>query len=151
MSKKYKYEYDLFQTIIIGFFKALWFLLSLPFRGIKFSRKKSGLSIQDRNYIATKRLEIEKMANSINDIELKHSVLEADKLVDYTLKAQGFYGETFADRLRSAEQSLNPSIYDRIWQGHKIRNQIAHEQNLNLSKFELKKASENLLPGVKTL
>ena len=53
--------------------------------------------------------------------------MEADKLIDWILKKKGYSGVTFADRLRSAEKDIPEHIYNNIWQGHKIRNQIAHE------------------------
>lgn len=67
------------------------------------------------------------MLESDNIYELKHAVIEADKLVDFCLKAKGYAGETFADRLRSAEKYMDKNSYQAIWYGHKVRNQIAHE------------------------
>lgn len=152
MSKRYyKNQSTFLETIVVGFFKALWFLVSLPFRGIKWSRGKTGLSVEERNYITSKRLEIEKMLSSENQIELRHAVMEADKLADYTMKQKGYMGETFADRLRSAEDSIPKNIYNDAWQGHKVRNQIAHEQELRIVNNELRDAARKLLSYLKTL
>jgi hypothetical protein len=152
MTKRHQqYEYNLFQIIVIGFFKALWWMIRLPFKGIKFSKGKAGLSLEDRNYIAMKRQKLELMLQSQNEIELKHALMEADKLVDYSLKAQGYVGETFADRLRNAEQGMNAQTYDEIWQGHKVRNQVAHEHELRISNQELSRASIKLLDYLKKI
>jgi len=137
------------ETIIVGIFKAIWFLLTLPFRGFK--RVKKGLGVEERNYITGKRLEIEKMLNSDKQAELCHAVIEADKLVDYTLKTKGYAGETFADRLCSAQNFINPTLYNSIWQGHKVRNQIAHEQELRIMNNELRDAAGKLLNYLKNL
>jgi hypothetical protein len=71
--------------------------------------------------------------------------MEADKLVDYTLKLYGYAGETFADRLRSAEKYIDRNVYQAIWWGHKVRNQIAHEHGNEIAAHELKLAAKNLL------
>ena len=86
---------------------------------------------------------------SENIIELKHAVLEADKIVDFKLKATGSQGETFADRLRSLEENIARSLYNEIWQGHKIRNQIAHEDEPRISRNELRAAANKLINYLK--
>jgi len=124
------------QKIIVGFFRGLWWLVKLPFSGFK---RKPGLSVSDQQFLISKKNEIEELLHSDNQIELRHAVMEADKLIDWILKKKGYSGVTFADRLRSAEKDIPEDIYNNIWQGHKIRNQIAHEdRNINL---EILKAS----------
>lgn len=154
MSKGYykkNQEPDILHSIIVGIFKLLWWLISLPFKGIKFGRGKTGLSLDEKAYIINKRTEIERMLSSQNQYELKHAVLEADKLVDYCLRAKGFGGETFADKLRSSQQFLSQDLYNQLWQGHKVRNQIAHEQNLQTSNQELVNAAKKLLRYSETI
>lgn len=136
------------EVIFVGIFKALWFLIKLPFKGIK---KKQGISTENKSYIITKRQEIESLLNSESEIELKHAVMEADKLVDYVLKLKNYAGETFADRMRSAQGAIDSSTCDRVWQGHKIRNQLAHEQGFQVSKQELRQATSKLLSYTKSI
>lgn len=112
------------EVIFVGVFKALWWLVTLPF---KKGKKSAGISNADKQYIAGKRREIEKMTQSDNIYELKHAVIEADKLVDHILQLKGYAGETFADRLRSAEKYMDHTIYQNLWEAHKIRNQVAHD------------------------
>jgi hypothetical protein len=133
------------EAIVIGIGRGLWWLVSLPFRkrGIK-----AGLTVSDRNHIIRKRQEIESLLNSDSIIELKHAVLEADKLIDFILKKKSYKGETFADRLRSAEPNIHHDIYQNIWNGHKIRNMIAHD-NGNIEKSTLIFASNNLLSYIR--
>lgn len=150
-NKKKNQEQDVLSAIFIGIFKALWWLIRLPFRGIKLGVSQAGLSLDERNYIVTKRHQLESMLDSHNEIELKHAVMEADKLVDYALKAQGYRGETFADRLRSAEKNMGQDVYNQLWQGHKIRNQIAHESGFTMKSLDLREASEKLLNYLKTI
>lgn len=144
MNRYRKNQQTIPEMIIVGFFKALWFLITLPFRGFRFGGKR-GLNLEEKKYIITKRHEIENIIKSEKEIELKHAVMEADKLVDYSLKNSGFAGETFAERLKNARQSMPYPVYDNIWKGHKIRNQIAHEQEYRLSKIEYREAVKKLL------
>ena len=127
------------QKIIVSFFRGLWWLVKLPFSGFK---RKPELSVSDQQYLISKRNEIEELLRSDNQIELRHAVMEADKLIDWILKKKGYSGVTFADRLRSAKKDIPEHIYNNIWQGHKIRNQIAHEDrdiNLEILKASTKK------------
>ena len=112
------------EAIVIGIGRGLWWLISLPFRK---RGQRGGLNQEDQKYVISKRQEIESLMQSENIIELNHAVMEADKLVDYVLKKKGYRGETFADRLRNAEPYINHDTYQNIWNGHKIRNQIAHD------------------------
>jgi hypothetical protein len=101
--------------------------------------------MEERSYLFGKRGEIENLLKSENPIELKHAVMEADKLVDYKLKALGARGETFADRLRESENRIPKATYNDIWQGHKVRNQIAHEHESRIMNQELREATNKLL------
>ena len=141
MAKYYKKNQPTaLELVILGIGKALWWLLTLPFK----KRRKFGLSGEDKSYIIKKRLEIEQLLKSNSIIELKHAVLEADKLVDFILKKKGYRGEAFANRLRAAEKYIEPDVYDRIWQGHKIRNQIVHDSG-NIDRNILISAVKKLL------
>lgn len=130
------------EIILISLGRAIWWLLTLPFR--RGDKRTSGISEADKQYIAEKRQEIEQMMMSDNAYELKHAVIEADKLVDHILKAKGYQGATFADRLRSAESYMDSAMYQRLWEAHKVRNQIAH-QDSHYSKDEIIRAAKQLL------
>ncbi len=149
--KKQQEQPDFIQSIFVGIAKALWWLIRLPFGGLRNGRGKAGLTVHDRNYLVEKRLEIEKVLKSDSSIELKHALIEADKLVDHTLKLQRYYGETFADRLRNAQNNIQPNLCNVIWQGHKVRNEVVHEQGNNISNAELKTAAEKLLRYIKSV
>jgi len=139
MTKKYKET--VIEKIFIGFFRGIWWLVKLPFKGLK---KSSRLSVSDQQHLITKKNEILSLLDSENPIELRHAVLEADKLADWILKKKGYGGETFADRLRAAEKDIPRGAYNNIWQGHKIRNQIAHE-NAEISHQALRAAIRDIL------
>lgn len=133
------------QKIILGFFRGLWWLTKLPFAGLK---RKTQLHAIDHKYIISKKQEIEKLLESENPLELRHAVFEADKLVDWILKKRGYSGQTFADRLRSAGKKIPGGIYENIWQGHKVRNQIAHDDT-KIGEQEIILATKKLLNYVR--
>jgi hypothetical protein len=56
---------------------------------------------------------------------LKNALIEADKLLDYVMKARGVAGETMGDRLKNGGHNL--SNLNAVWAAHKLRNQLAHE------------------------
>ncbi len=60
------------------------------------------------------------------------AVLSADKLLDQAMRERGIAGETMGDRLKNATSQL--SGIDRVWTVHKLRNRIAHESNVAVSR-----------------
>lgn len=151
MSKNsYKNQPTVLETLFLGIFKVFWALIKFIFRGFKFGSSKTGISLQEKNYIVAKRLELEKLLQSSNPIELKHVLFEADKLVDLVLRSGCYDGQNFADRLRCAEKSIPHSVYNELWEGHKVRNQIAHEQ-IDVSNAELREAAMKLLKYLRSL
>lgn len=60
------------------------------------------------------------------------AIFEADKLLDLALRERGIKGETMGERMKSA-QSLWSNT-NHIWGAHKVRNKLAHETNVRLSR-----------------
>lgn len=137
-----KTEQTILASILVGVWTIIAGILKLIFKGFG---KKKGLSVQVRNHITAKLDEITVMLQSDNVHELRQAVHEADKLVGYVLKNIGYDGETFAERLRFARADIQPNIYEAIWQGHKVRNQLAHESESRVDRDELKTAANKLL------
>ncbi|PIP18200.1 MAG: hypothetical protein COX43_00030 [Parcubacteria group bacterium CG23_combo_of_CG06-09_8_20_14_all_35_9] len=68
----------------------------------------------------------------------KMAIMEADKLLDHTLKAMGFGGSNLGERLKLACHKFER--LRRVWWAHKIRNQLVHEANFYLNYWTAKKA-----------
>ncbi|OGZ21883.1 MAG: hypothetical protein A3D46_03150 [Candidatus Nealsonbacteria bacterium RIFCSPHIGHO2_02_FULL_43_13] len=85
--------------------------------------------------------EIIKHINSYREAEWKFAVIEADKLIDETLKNAGFPGDTLGERLMGMERGQLATL-DGLWEAHKIRNKIAHDSNYFMRYAEAKKAVE---------
>jgi hypothetical protein len=69
--------------------------------------------------------ELQAHLDSDNPNDWKLAIIEADIILDDTLKRQGYAGPTLGDRLKSISPESLHSI-DDAWQAHKVRNQIAH-------------------------
>jgi hypothetical protein len=68
-----------------------------------------------------------------DEANLKLALLEADKVLDETLRLSGFQGETLGDKLKRIQPAQLPNIQE-IWEAHKLRNRLAHEPNFNLNR-----------------
>ncbi len=62
---------------------------------------------------------------SENPNDWKLAIIEADIILDESLKRQGYAGTSLGERLRSVSPQSLQSI-DDAWEAHKIRNEIAH-------------------------
>ncbi|MFC1600262.1 hypothetical protein ACFL3T_04505 [Patescibacteria group bacterium] len=63
------------------------------------------------------------------------AIMEADKLLGYTLKAKGIEGSV-GEQLKSTPSTF--SDLNGIWTAHKLRNQIAHEIGMKISSDKAK-------------
>ncbi len=77
---------------------------------------------------------INEIRNSWKDIirqkDKRHAVMDADKLLDHTLGHMGYTGSLGA-KLKKA-----PNLFkdiNGVWSAHKIRNNIAHQMNYEVS------------------
>ena len=98
-----------------------------------FSRKSNKLKVE------VYRERLRKVQTYLNsDDTLSLAVLEADKLVDKALKESKFKGATMGERMVSAKKVF--SKRDHVWMAHKLRNKIAHESDVKVSKRQAKAA-----------
>jgi len=66
------------------------------------------------------------------------AILNADKLLDKALREKGSKGETMGERMKAMRDHFSNN--NSVWTAHKLRNQIAHEQNVQLSRGQTDKA-----------
>jgi hypothetical protein len=67
----------------------------------------------------------------------KDVIIQADALLDEALKNKHFKGKTTGERLVSAQRQLTAN--DMIWFSHKLRNKLIDEQDITISKSDVKK------------
>jgi len=66
------------------------------------------------------------------EAEAKLAIIEADNLLDELLKRMGYVGESLGERLKQLDEKVLPNI-NRVWDAHKIRNNIVHDPDYRLS------------------
>lgn len=77
------------------------------------------------------------------------SVLEADKLLDKALKEMGVPGQSMGEKLKKLGDRL-PNL-NQIWYAHKLRNQIVHESDFQISYDDAKRALRIFRQALKNL
>lgn len=93
-------------------------------------QKRTEKKLKDK--VKTDWLEILAISKKEGEIYKKMAIIEADKLLDNTLKRMGTPGSTMAQRLKYITQKY-PKL-KTVWEAHKIRNLISHESNFELYK-----------------
>lgn len=133
------------------------FIIAIPILGAGLGRKGTtkvhgkGHTL-DKAFVKSKWLEIEASFAVAGASHMKSAVMEADKLVDYVLKAKGISGQTMGERLKGAKKYFpHYADYDNLWFAHKVRNNIAHEAGHDLSSAEARRALEYYKKTLKIL
>jgi hypothetical protein len=71
------------------------------------------------------------------------AVLEADKILDHVLKGLRAPGLTMGDRLKASKNRFSPEGLDAAWHGHKVRNEIVHSSQYEITDFVAREAISN--------
>lgn len=77
------------------------------------------------------------------------AILNADKLLDKALRFLHFKGETMGERMTSASRVFTKR--EAVWAAHKLRNRIAHEENVKLNVVLTNKALTSFKKALKDL
>jgi hypothetical protein len=92
---------------------------------------KTGPKLNMAKY-QTKWLEIENSLNRENPSSYHMAIFNADKLVDQALRERRFRGQTMGERMKSANNVWSNA--NHVWGAHKIRNQLAHESDVQVTR-----------------
>ncbi len=109
------------------------------------NRKRSGL---DHAYYQKQWATIEGFQKN-GGAGLNLAIFEADKLLDHALKHRGFRGDTMGERLKDASRAFMDR--DGVWRAHKLRNRLAHEQNVSLGFGQADQALRSFKAALKDL
>lgn len=82
--------------------------------------------------------------------QLKQALITADKTLDNILRDM-FEAEKMADRLKIAKDYFDYDLYQRVWDAHKMRNNIVHESGYDPSHILIEKSIRDLRKAVSTL
>ena len=149
--KQYKKSGE--QKIVESILKALWWLISAPFKLI-FKKRNPGtyqthenISL-DRQFVMNRWQEIEQLVQLGSPSNYARAVLEADKLLDHLLKGHRAPGLTMGDRLKASKHRFSAVGYDSAWQGHKVRNELVHNAEYQITDFVARGAIENFKKAI---
>lgn len=118
------------QTLsIIFFFAAILIFGGLLFAVIALAKKgPRGLDIEKYR---SRWLTIEQQLKRDEPSSYQLCVLNADKLLDQALQEKGVQGTTMGERMKNLQKSWSNA--NNVWTAHKLRNQIAHESNVQIN------------------
>ncbi len=135
--------------VIGAIFKGFWWLIRWPFTN-KHQHTK-GKVLLDRVMVQDHWQEIEMLVKQGSPSRLKSAIIEADKLLDHTLRARGFAGENTGERLKAARRSMSANGYEAAWRAHKLRNHFVHEIDAEVLSWEVQKGINNFRQALKEL
>ena len=90
------------------------------------------------------------LASSKSPSQLRQSLITADKTLDNALK-DIFSGETMGERLKNAKGRFDEITYNKIWEAHKVRNNLVHETGYEPPYYVLIESIEKLRAGLQAL
>lgn len=79
----------------------------------------------------TKFLKIENGLNKNNSATFMKTVIDGDKLLDKAMMEMGIAGKNMGDRLKHAKDKFTD--INAVWRAHKLRNALAHEDDLEIT------------------
>lgn len=75
--------------------------------------------------------------------------MEADKLLDHALREMNLPGNTMGERMKKVDDKFTNA--NHVWWAHKLRNQLAHEQDFNIDYNEASRALNAFRQALKDL
>lgn len=114
---------------IIGFFVGI-LIIAVLLMVVMTLTKKSQPQL-DVNKYRIKWLAIEQQLKKNEPSSYQLAVLNADKLLDQAMRERKIKGETMGERMKAANTSWSNA--NAVWTAHKLRNQIAHETDPQVS------------------
>ena len=79
--------------------------------------------------------------------QLKQALIMADRSLDAALK-DVVKGETMGERLKNAKNMFDKETYGKVWEAHKIRNNMVHESDYDPPYYVVGSAIANLKTGL---
>jgi len=102
--------------------------------------RKTKIKPLSKNILLKKQWqEIKKIGESEEPEKIYAAIIEADKLIENILKEEGIEGEHLADRLKKLD-SYEIKTLNRLWEAHRFRNNLAHQEAFQPTLSEAKKA-----------
>ena len=123
-------------TAIFGFLVGV-LIVALLLVGVIVLTKKGAAPLDVDKY-RMRWLTIEKQLVRAEPSSFSLCVLNADKLLDQALREKAVKGETMGERMKTAKDTWSSA--NGVWTAHKLRNQIAHEPDVQVSYEQARQA-----------
>lgn len=140
--KKKPYEHDILEM----FFSSLWDFVRWPFK--HFHAQKTELKELDKNKVKERWAMVEDLYSRR---DFRAVVIEADKIMEYTLEHMNFEGDNYATRLKSAESRFSKGVFNSLWEARHSRNRAVHEMENDVLSFEAKNVKDKIERGLRDL
>lgn len=115
-----------------------------------FNNTRKIITVETRNKIQSDWKNIEILLSQKGPSQLRQALITADKSLDNALKDL-VAGENMGERLKNAEKMFDRDEYNKIWEAHKVRNNLVHESGYEPPYFVLTQSIENLKNGLETV
>ena len=123
-------------TSLIFFFAAILIVAGILFAIIGLTKKGSHNLNVDKYRL--RWLQIEQQLKKDEPSSYHLVVLNADKLLDQALRERGVRGTTMGERMKNIKDTWSNA--NSVWTAHKLRNQIAHETDVNVGYDDARRA-----------
>jgi transposase len=134
-------------TSLIFFFAAILIVAGILFAVIGLT-KKGGRNLNVEKY-RMRWLQIEQQLKKDQPSSYHLVVLNADKLLDQALRERGIRGSTMGERMKNLKDTWSNA--NSVWTAHKLRNQIAHETDVNVSYDDARRALAGFKQALKDI
>ena len=130
---------------------AVIFIVAMAIKSLKQMIRRSRLEDEgvNRKIIESRWSEIESLIKQEGEMSSKLAIMEADKLLDYTLKSMALPGETLGERLKFACYKYDK--LKKVWWAHKVRNEMVHESSFKLDKGTARRAIDEFKRALQEL
>ncbi len=105
--------------------------------------KRRSVSIETVENIEREWININILLSQRSPSQLKQALISADKTVDNALR-DIVDGQTMGDKLKEAEKYFDRDLYNKVWEAHKLRNNLVHESGFEPPYFTITEAVQNL-------
>ena len=136
------------QTLsIIFFFSAILIFGGLLFAIISITKNSPRTLDQDK--YRSRWMAIESRLKRDDENTYTVCILEADKLLDQSLRDRGLPGKTMAERMKQCQGKWTNG--NGVWAAHKLRNRIAHETDVKVDYDRARQALIAYKQGLKDM
>ena len=112
--------------------------------------RRYSVSQQTEDSIRSDWAKIDELLRLKSPSQLRQALIAADRSLDHALK-DIFEGEAMGERLKNAKDRFEKNMYNKIWEAHKIRNNLVHEAGYEPPYYMLTNAVETFRTALRSL